>query len=95
MGGRESDYSVCPRSFSFFSFFSLDQSGYISFRWRDRTWSSTTGRKIENKAIRSRFMKIDYDIRIASLSTEDDFNGSLFVCEQDLEMDKCVDINLN
>ena len=40
-------------------------------------------------------MKIDYDIRIASLSTEDDFNGSLFVCEQDLEMDKCVDINLN
>ena len=40
-------------------------------------------------------MKIDDDIRLVSFSTEDDFNGSLFVCEQDLEMDKCVDINLN
>ena len=54
-----------------------------------------TGRKIENKAIRRRFMKIDDDIRIVSLSTEDDFNGSLSVCKQDLEMCKCVDINLN
>ena len=31
-------------------------------------------------------MKIDDDIRLVSFSTEDDFNGSLFVCEQDLDL---------
>ena len=53
-GGRESDYSVCPRPLlqflQFFQFMSdrLRQvtqvtSGYVSLRWRDGTWSSTTG----------------------------------------------------
>ena len=54
MGGGESDYSVCPRPLlqflQFFQFMSdrLRQvtqvtSGYVSLRWRDRTWSSTIG----------------------------------------------------
>ena len=33
--------SVHVRYFSYFSFFSLCQSGYVSLRWRDGTWSST------------------------------------------------------
>ena len=52
-GGRESDYSVCPRPLlqflQFFQFMSdrLRQvtqvtSGYVSLRRRDGTWSSTT-----------------------------------------------------
>ena len=52
VGGGESDYSVCPRPLlqflQFFQFMSdrlrqLAQitSGYVSLRWRDRTWSST------------------------------------------------------
>ena len=49
VGGRESDYSVCPRPLlqflQFFQFMSdrLHQvtSGYVSLRWRDGTWSST------------------------------------------------------
>ena len=51
-GGRESDYSVCPRPLlqflQFFQFMSdrLCQvmqvtSGYVSLRQRDGTWSST------------------------------------------------------
>ena len=34
--------SVHVRYFSYFSFFSLCQSGYVSLHWRDGTWSSTT-----------------------------------------------------
>ena len=33
--------SVHVHYFSFFSFFSLGQSGYVSLLWRDGTWSST------------------------------------------------------
>ena len=51
-GGRESDYSVCPRpllqflqSFQFMSdrLHQVTQvtSGYVSLLWRDGTWSST------------------------------------------------------
>ena len=59
VGGRESDYSVCPRPLlqflQFFQFMSdrLHQvtsgySGYVSLRRRDGTWSSTICRDLTN-----------------------------------------------
>ena len=40
-------FSYVSQVMSVLSFFSLGQSGYVSLRWRDGTWSSTSSLDVE------------------------------------------------